>query len=294
MYISKKSFRFKSQNQNNLKDMKNKTIAIYVFLDDIMKEIGHKEQKNRNVSDAEIITTALIAAKYFHGHIDNAISFVKGTGLMPRMLSKSRFNRRIHAIYELIICLFFNIAELIKKINIASEYIIDSFPVPVCENIRITRSRIVKGNQYRGYKPSLRKYFYGFTIQIIATVDGVPIEFAILPGSYHDIDGLKNMFFNLPEGSIIYGDSAYTDYSYEQDCMEAENIKMMISRKSNSKRKHQPWQEYLISVSRKRIETTFSQISAMFPKRIHAVTADGFLLKVILFIFVFTLNEKLL
>ena len=274
--------------------MKNKTIAIYVFLDDIMKEIGHKEQKNRNISDSEFITTALIAAKYFHGHIDNAISFVKGSGLMPKMLSKSQFNRRIHAIYNLIINLFFNIAEIVKKINITSEYIIDSFPVAVCENIRIAQSRIITGEQYRGYKPSLRKYFYGFTIQVIATVDGIPVEFAILPGSYHDIEGMKNMFFNLPEGSIIYGDSAYTDYNFEEVCLEAENIKIMISRKNNYKRKHQPWQEYLISVSRKRIETTSSHISVIFPKRIHAVTVKGFLLKVVLFIFVFTLNEKLL
>jgi len=90
--------------------MKDKTIAIYVFIDDFMKEIGHKEQTNRNTSDAEIITTALIAAKYFHGHIDNAINFVKGSTLMPHMLSKSRFNRRIHAIYDLIINLFFNLS----------------------------------------------------------------------------------------------------------------------------------------------------------------------------------------
>jgi len=50
----------------------------------------------------------------------------------------------------------------------------------------------------------------------------------------------------------------------------------------------------MIADSRKRIETTFSQISSMFPKRIHAVTPDGFLMKVVLFIFVFTINEKFL
>ena len=164
----------------------------------------------------------------------------------------------------------------------------------VCENIRIAQSRIITGEQYRGYKPSLRKYFYGFTIQVIATGDSIPVEFAILSGSYNDIDEMKNMFFNLPEGSIIHGDSAYTDYNFEEICLESENIKMVISRKSNSKRKHQPWQEYLISVSRKRIETSFSQISVMFPKIIYAVTVEGSLLKVVLFIFVFTLNEKLL
>ena len=46
--------------------MIDKTIAIYVFIDDIMKETGYKEPINRNASDSEIITTALIAAKYFH------------------------------------------------------------------------------------------------------------------------------------------------------------------------------------------------------------------------------------
>jgi len=274
--------------------MKDKTFAIYIFIDDIMKEIGHKEPSNRNTSDSEIITTALVAAKFFHGNIDNAISFVKGADILPGMLSKSRFNRRIHSIFDLIIYLFSHIAEVIKRINITSEYIIDSFPVPVCENIRIARSRIVKGNQFRGFKASMRKYFYGFTVQVIATIDGIPVEFAFIPGSIHDSEGMKNMFFNLPEGSTLFGDSAYTDYQYEEDCMEAENIKMMIARKSNSKKKHEPWQDFIISFSRKRIETMFSQISTMFPKRIHAITVNGFMLKLVLFIFVFTLNEKFL
>lgn len=267
-------------------------IAIYVFIDDIMIEIGHKEHVNRNTSDSEIITVALIAAKYFHGNIDHAIGFVKSTKLMSRMLSKSRFNRRIHLIFEVIIDLFLNIASIIKRLNITSEYIIDSFPVATCENIRICRSKIIKGNQFRGYKASLRKYFYGYSVQVIATVDGIPVEFAMLPGSFHDIDGMKNMLFNLPEGSTLYGDSAYTDYNYEQVCKDAENINLMIARKSNSKQPHKPWENFLISNSRKRIETMFSQIASMFPKRIHAVTNEGFLLKVVLFIFVFTINEK--
>ena len=42
-----------------------KFIAIYVFIDDIMIEIGHKEPVNRNSSDSELIAVALIAAKYF-------------------------------------------------------------------------------------------------------------------------------------------------------------------------------------------------------------------------------------
>jgi len=271
-----------------------KFIAIYVFIDDLLKEIGHKEPATRNASDSEIITVALIAAKYFHGNIDHAISFAKSTKLCPGMLGKSRFNRRIHSIFELIIDLFSNIAEVIKRLNISSEYSIDSFPIATCENVRICRSRLIKGEQYRGYKPSMRKYFYGFSVQIIATIDGIPVEFALLPGCYHDIDGMKNMYFNIPENSILYGDSAYTDYNCEDIYYEAESIKLMIARKSNTKRPHKAWENFLIANSRKRVETTFSQISSMFPKRIHAVTVNGFLMKVILFIFVFTIDEKFL
>jgi len=43
----------------------------------------------------------------------------------------------------------------------------------------------------------MRKYFFGFSVQVIATVDGIPVEFAMLPGCYHDIDGMKNMFFRF-------------------------------------------------------------------------------------------------
>ena len=48
-----------------------------------------------------------------------------------------------------------------------------------------------------------------YSVQVIATVDGIPFEFAILPGSTHDNDGMKNMNFNIPESSILYGNSAY-------------------------------------------------------------------------------------
>ena len=50
---------------------------------------------------------------------------------------------------------------------------------------------------------------------------------------------------------------------------------------------------FLKKYYRKRIETTFSEITAHFPAKIHAVTPQGFLLKIILFIFAFTFNKSL-
>jgi hypothetical protein len=39
------------------------------------------------------------------------------------------------------------------------------------------------------------------------------------------------------------------------------------------------------------VETVFSQLTSLFPKHIHAVTLAGFLLKLALFIFAFTLAK---
>lgn len=196
--------------------MVNKTVAIYVFFDDILKSMNHKEPESRKTNDAEIITVVLIAAGYFAGNIEKSICFVRCTGLMPNMLSKSRFNRRIHQICELLSDLFFHVGQSIKQLNLETTYSIDSFPVEVCHNIRIGRSKIVKGEQYRGRCASKRTYFYGFKVHMIVTSDGIPVEFTFTTGNVHDLDGLKQLPINLPEGSDLLADAAYTDYHLEE------------------------------------------------------------------------------
>jgi len=121
------------------------------------------------------------------------------------------------------------------------------------------------------------------------TADGIPVEYTFLPGSKHDSTALKQLPFHLPEKSIVYADNGYTNYSIEDLLKDAENIDMLVARRSNSKRKHEPYINYLIEVMRKRVETTFSEISGLFPKKIHAVTEYGFLLKIVIFIFSYSL-----
>lgn len=268
-----------------------KSIAIYTIIDDLLKKIGHNEPKNRKTSDAEIITTCLISALYFSGNQEKGICFVKSTKLMGNMLSKSRFNRRLHLIRNLIVDLFFQLARMIKELNIDSEYILDSFPVATCDNIRISRSRLLQGKIYRGKKVSMKRYFYGFHVHVMVTSDGIPVEYTFLPGSFHDSAALKQLPFDLPESSTVYADAGYTNYVIEDLLLENDRINLLTARKSNSKRKREPYSDYIINTMRKRVETTFSEISALFPKKIHAVTDHGFVLKVILFLFSFTLNK---
>jgi hypothetical protein len=61
--------------------------------------------------------------------------------------------------------------------------------------------------------------------------------------------------------------------------------------KANATRNDEPHLAFLKNSYKKRIETTFSGIKNFFPKKIYAVTAQGFMLKIILFIFAYTLNQ---
>jgi len=184
--------------------MVDKTIAIYVFIDELLKLLGHQEDKKRKITDVQVLTTAIISACYFGGHIDHARSFMHGLKLMPNMLDKSRFNRRLHAIGEDITCLFLEVGEQIKQLASCQNFIVDSFPIPVCDNIRISRSKLVQGEAYRGWKASMRRYFYGIKVQLITTASGIPVEFCIVPGSQADIKGLHQLPLSLQEGSELY------------------------------------------------------------------------------------------
>ena len=94
-------------------------------------------------------------------------------------------------------------------------YIIDSFPVPICQNIRINRCRITKGKQYRGYTASMRTCFYGIKVQLVTMGKGIPIAFHFTVGKTADVKALDKITEIFPPEAKLYGDSAYTDYQME-------------------------------------------------------------------------------
>lgn len=268
-----------------------KIIALYSIVDDLLKGIGHQEPSNRKVFDSEVLTTALVSALYFGGHLDNARGFMKMTGLVPGMLDKTRFCRRLHSLTELVCTLFFQLGQHVKDMAGATDYVVDSFPVAVCDNIRIPRCKLLKGEQWRGKQVSMRRYFYGVKVQMLTTTFGIPVEFCFVPGAESDVQALKKLPLTVAQESSIYSDSAYTDYTIEDDIKEADGIQLKVQRKSNATRKDEPWMRFLKEHMRKGIETTFSMLKALFLRKIHAVTFKGFLLKIVIFILAFTLDK---
>jgi hypothetical protein len=266
------------------------TVAIYCFLDDYLQIAGKKAAAKRKLSDAEIITTALVGARYFSGNLVKARSYMQ-QHQKCQMPHKSNFNRMLHRLSETIAAIFLALGQSLKQLNTSGSYTIDSFPVAVCHNIRINRCKLLQDKAYRGYNASKREYFYGFKVEVITTAGGLPVDYFIVAGSVHDGAALQAMQIELPAESELYGDSAYTNYEIEDLLLECDQVRLLTQRKSNSKRKDSPAMNFIKTTMRKRIETTFSEITDAFPRSIHAVTPQGFLLKITLFLFAYTINK---
>jgi hypothetical protein len=187
-------------------------IALFCLINDLLEAMNHREDSQCQTNDAEVMTTALIAAFYFGGNWTHACRWLHVPHYIPKMLSKSRFNRRMHRVKSMYLLLFACLSEVWKELNADCIYSIDTFPIAVCDNVRIPRTRTYRSEAYRGVIPSKRRYFCGLKLHLMVTADGQPVEFFLTPGSCGDVSGLDLLDFDLPPNSIIYADRAYNSY----------------------------------------------------------------------------------
>ncbi len=75
-------------------------ITAYVIIDDLMNHLGHRSHVLAQVSDAELLTVAVVAAKYFNNNHERALCVMTKCGYLSATLSLSRFNRRVHALAD--------------------------------------------------------------------------------------------------------------------------------------------------------------------------------------------------
>lgn len=269
--------------------MDTQIIVIFCLCADLLKTLHHHEDAQCRMTDAEVMTTAIVAMLYFRGNFRLTSQYMCEHRYIPKMLSRSRFNRRVHRIADLFLTLFLHLGEHWKRLNERSVYVIDSYPIGVCDNYRIPHARIYHGEDFRGYIPSKKRYFYGLRIHLMVTEQGEPVEFFLAPGAFSDLSALLFYNFDVPEQSWITGDKAYNNYLLE-DLMREAGIELLPMRKKNSHRPVPPYMTYLQASIRKIVETTGSLLERLLPKSIHAVTAKGFELKVALFILACSIN----
>lgn len=93
--------------------LKDNTVAIYIIIDDILQKIDYKEDQQRRVTDALILTTVLVSSWYFGGNWESARCYMLQHHC-KNMVDKSRFCRRVHSCRALATWLFSILAWISK------------------------------------------------------------------------------------------------------------------------------------------------------------------------------------
>lgn len=270
--------------------MLDQVTVIYCISDEVVKSLNHKDDVQCKMSTAEVMTFAIMSAMIYGCNYKVTRLVALSHRYFTKILSHSQLVRRIHCIPEHIWYLVFSALQVFLRDKENKDFIVDSFPVKAYENHKSFRARIFSGKKFHGYTASKKQYFFGIKVHMIVDSEGVPVEFSFTPGSVGDITALKDINFHLPQGSILMGDRAYTNYSFEDNLEEIEGIKLLAKRRKNLKRQHRKEEEYFLYRQRNLIETVFSSIVRRMPRYIRARTEQGFCIKVTLFILAYMLN----
>ncbi len=104
-------------------------VTVYVVFDDVLKAIGHVDDSRAVISSAEIVSVAVVAAKFFHNHHERALCLLQQTGYVPS-LSVSWSNRRLHALQDVLLIIVSVPGEMMATGQV---FVIDTMPIPGCK-----------------------------------------------------------------------------------------------------------------------------------------------------------------
>jgi Transposase DDE domain len=262
---------------------------VYVISDDVLRILNVKDDPQSKMSNAEVMTFAIITAKFFSGNYKLSRYLCMKLGLFPDILSNSRLNRRIHNIvwpYWYAIFRFLSFLSLHK--DDTCYFAVDSFPVSCCQKNRIDKRKLFLERKYLGFAASKKRYFCGIKVHMVVTNQGRPIEVHFKPGAESDVNVLWTMELDIPPHSMLYADGAYNCFDLE-DILQDEKINLLAKRGPQAKnRARTPIEERKISSKRQMIETAFSCITSLFPRFIKSRTENGFLIKVFCFVLAYS------
>ena len=105
--------------------------------------------------------------------------------------------RRIHQIHENTWMIIFSICRNFIHDESSKDYIVDSFPVAVCQNYKRFRCKLFPGKKFHGYTAFKKPYFFGIKVHMIVSSKAIPIEFVFSLGSEADIRGLHRLEIGL-------------------------------------------------------------------------------------------------
>ena len=246
-----------------------------MVIDETMGALGHESHPLSTVSDAEVLTVAVVAAAFFGNHHARALTVLRALGYLSHGLSASRFSRRLHALAAWLTLLLDVLGDLFAHGQAAiCDFVIDSMPVPVCKRVRARRCRTVRGRAYCGYCAAKKETFFGWRLHLVCTTGGLPVAFTLLPGSFHDLTPIHELTVNLPKGAWVYGDKG-DNSAPDEAVIRATGGGVLVPLHKDNMTPNTRAEQCGLRTFRLTIETVNSQLTAMGIAHLHVRSVAG-------------------
>ena len=253
-------------------------LVIFVLVDDLYKKVAPDNIKQRRnidkalLSDAEIITIAL-CGEIMGIDSENAwYSFVKKNfrHLFPKMCDRSQFNRTRRNLSAVTDQIFVEVANTFED----EIFITDSFPLEVCKFGRAHFCKTFRDSGATYSKnPSKKQTYFGYKVHVLTTLYGAIKAFEITAANADERCALYDLSQVINFRCVILGDKGYVSEPLENTLKEQGQILLALKRK-NAREPHPEDLQRMIFKTRRRIETTFSQLTEQF--NVERVLAKSF------------------
>ena len=237
-----------------------------------------------NCPDADILTVAWLLEYIGEDSENSGYRRIKAElkTVFPGLPERSRFNRRRRNLSTASEVIRQALTNCLPKADV---FIVDSFPIPVCDFKRANASK--SDFKWADGTRTLATYgncatkslgtFFGFRGTLITTANGVPIDFGITSANRDDRDVLP-LLAERGEYPIVLGDKGYISQQLQAELIETQATVLLPTLKRNQKQQYPESFRKLQVRMRRRIETTIGQLTEQFHvSRVRALKHWGLL-----------------
>lgn len=227
-------------------DLDTLATALYVTIDDLLT--AHPERVparpkigfTPKTSDAEILTLAVMQALLGHTNETRWLRYARKNLLtmFPNLPLQSGYNKRLRKLAATMSWLVTQLAAQTSVID-DSVWVVDSTPVE-CGRSRETakRSDLAGWAEY-GYCASHSRFFWGLRLHLIATLQGLPIAWALTGAKADEREVLNDLLASLhqPDGDQgLLADKNYYGRLFETDLHDSAITLIRPARKGEQPR----------------------------------------------------------
>jgi hypothetical protein len=245
------------------------SLWVYYIVDEICQQLQpllrRPGPKPRSASDSELLAMSIIGECRGVDMETEMLSFWSDhRDLFPRLPSQSRFNRRRRNLMPL-----FNLVRraILRILDVAQQSIcvIDSLPVPAVSFHLAPQAR---GNWAEhgaafGKVSSKKQTIFGYKLQVLLTVGGVILDFALAPANASDLvvgEELLLEHLNL----TVLGDKAYISEEVQGRLCSQRGVRLLSLPRRNMCKQVPEEVSKMINGARQIIETVNDQLTEQF------------------------------